>query len=872
MKKWWAGIGCLLLALLMLMGAVLPAFAAGVEDETAREDATKDYVILLDCSLSTSWNDAKNLCLQACWNFLDKLPLYDTRLSIIAFGYEMKEDAGYTDFDSFDVKSTQDMALLHELVPLSELTSSADRDEYKLRVQKALDEYRYRSESTFTPYTHALAAAVDMLEKNTDPEETRNACIILITDGVLDDRQYYREGDKYGVGEEAERLLTEASRKAGSHDWPVYSIQLNYNNYDLHESELATQRLETISTNGGKNNVGSVSCKDDNGVFTALMAIFDDFMGNAPTEPATVTLPDSVYFDVASLTSEASVDIFGEGIASVSLYQVDANNKRIKEYRTGITTDVVQKDLMVTASEGYYSIKLICPDEGRWEVYIDGTGGVDVLVSSSSLQEMRLHMDAAPAMEEDPLTKNNTIEVDANFTYHDAVEDDNPIYTRMGAMLKVYDISNRTILTVDSGDTQYYHADETGYHFSLPLNLFPNEQVVKLQVVVEDGMFRDGVKHSNIATFAFADLATTLVEGAEDKHLTAHVGESFRVDTREFFHNPDDDPLNYVLTCTNDPSRTFDWETENGQLIIQAGLVPGEYEMQVSVKGEDVTYSGLTLEVVNQPPYLTADKIPDMELWSDCYGFQDASTVVNTLNLNEYFRDAEGMPLSYTLETSESGVVDIAREDGNLTFTPVEGVEGKITLTVTASDGITPDSVATTSFEVSVVSGKMVFWRQNWIYFAIAGAILAVIVILILVVVKNKLVKGEWIITVDDCGELESIPQIDIAGFTTVGKKSSFNLSDLMVELSNFLPDGWNLKMTNYFCVPGADKLMLSGVTRKKGCTVLNIPKDNRNVIVNVNGMNAAKNKISVYNGTLTFVIEKSDESGDKLTITMMLV
>lgn len=113
MKKWWAGIGCLLLALLMLMGAVLPAFAAGVEDETAREDATKDYVILLDCSLSTSWNDAKNLCLQACWNFLDKLPLYDTRLSIIAFGYEMKEDAGYTDFDSFDVKSTQDLSLIH---------------------------------------------------------------------------------------------------------------------------------------------------------------------------------------------------------------------------------------------------------------------------------------------------------------------------------------------------------------------------------------------------------------------------------------------------------------------------------------------------------------------------------------------------------------------------------------------------------------------------------------------------------------------------------------------------------------------------------------------------------------------------------------
>lgn len=217
MKKWWARLCCVFLALLLLASVVFPAFAAETEDG-AREDTTKDYVILLDCSLSTSFNDTKNLCLQACWNFLDKLPLYDARLSIIAFGYEVKDDPGYTDFDSFDVKSEQDMALLHELVPLSELTSSADRDDYKQRVQNALEKYRYASKSTFTPYTHALAAAVDMLEKNTDPEDTRNACIILITDGVLDDREYYREDDKYGVGKEAERLLTEASKKAGTHE------------------------------------------------------------------------------------------------------------------------------------------------------------------------------------------------------------------------------------------------------------------------------------------------------------------------------------------------------------------------------------------------------------------------------------------------------------------------------------------------------------------------------------------------------------------------------------------------------------------------------------------------------------------------------
>ena len=870
MKKWWARICCLLLALLLLAGAALPAFAAEEDDETAQEDSTKDYVILLDCSLSTSMNDTQNLCLQACWNFLDKLPLYDTRVSIIAFGYEVKNDLGYTDFTSFKVESEQDAALLHELVPLSELTSSAARDEYKLLVQQALEEFRYESKKTFTPYTHALAAAVDMLEKNTDPEDTRNACIILITDGVLDDREFYNKDNPNQASEEAERLLIEASKKAGEHDWPIYSVQLNYDNpYEI-EREWATKRLTEISANGGRNNVGCVACKDDNGVFTALMAIFSDFMGQAPTPPEAITLPDSVYFDVEPLTSEAGIDIFGEGISAVSLYQVDENNRRIKEYRTNITSDLEQKDLMVTASEGYYSIKLICPDEGRWEVYIEGTGGVEVLVSSSSLQEMRLNMTAKPVIQEDPLTKNNTIEVSANFTYHGVVEDNNAIYTKMPAMLKVFDASNRTILTIDRDDTDFYKASETGYHFSLPLNLFPNEQVIKVQVVVEDGMFRDGIKHSNIATFAFADMSTEHVCSGPVS-LEAHVGDTFKLDMREVYNNPDGDPLSYVLTCTNDAAMTFAHTMDKDQMIIEAGMKPGEYKLTIDVQGEKVTCDHLTLTVVNDYPRLTAE-IKDLELWSDHYGFQDATTVVNTVDLNDYFADPESMPLSFRVETSAPGVVNVAENGGVLTFSTIEGVEEDVVITVTATDGIAADSVTSTSFEVSVVSGKMVFWRQNWIYFAISGAILLAIIIFIIVLVKNKLVKGEWQITVDDCGETEMIPDVvDIAGFLSVGKKSKFKLVDLMNELALFLPGGWGLKITNYFSMPGADKLTLVGVTRRKGCDVTGIPKDNRLVRVNVNGMDIAKGKAKLHSGTLTFVISKDDGTGDQLTITMTL-
>lgn len=877
MRKWWARLICLLLALL-LAATALPAFAAEGDEEGAQEDSVKDYVILLDCSLSTTFNDPKNLCLQACWNFLDKLPLYDTRVSVFTFGYELKKDPGYTDFESFTVTSEQDMALIHELVPLSELTSSADRDQYKLLVQRALEEDRHEVKDedgnvrTFTPYTHALAAAVDMLEKNTDPADTRNACIILITDGVLDDRAYFNPNDPYGIGKEAERLLTEASQKAGTHDWPVYSVQLNYANADKHESELATQRLTQISANGGRNSIGSVECQDDNDVFAALMKIFADFNGIYPIpEPDVQMLPGSVYFDVAALTSEASIDIFGEGISAVSLYQVDENDRRIKEYRTNISSDVEQKDLMVTASEGYYSIKLICPDEGRWEVYIEGTGGVEVLVSSSTLQEMRLNMTTVPEQGETGLTKNDSIEVDALFTYHGMDEDDNDIYTAMPAVLKVFDVNNRTIKTIDQSYTDLYRADETGYHFTLPLNLFPNEAAIKLQVVVEDGMFRDGIKHSNIASFKFDDLATSLAETADARSLEAHVGGEFKLDMREIFVNPDGDPLEYTLTCKNDASMAFEHAMDADQMTIQAGLKPGVYEVSIEVKGENVTYDKLTLTVVNDYPYMTAKKLPDMELWSDSYSFQDIGSVVNTLNLNDYFSDPEGMPLSYTLQTSEGGIVTLDENSGMLTANTIEGIEGKVIVTVTAADGIAPDSVATASFEISVVSGKMVFWRENWIYFAIAAVILLAIVITIIVIFKNKLVKGQWQISVDDCGLTHQIPDmIDMAGFTSVGKKSKFKVSDLMDELALFLPDGWALKIAKYFSVPGADSLMMVGVTKPKGCTVTNIPRGNANVKVNVNGMDVTRSNVSVYSGTLTFVL--TDSNGDQLTITMTLM
>jgi hypothetical protein len=483
---------------------------------------------------------------------------------------------------------------------------------------------------------------------------------------------------------------------------------------------------------------------------------------------------------------------------------------------------------------------------------------------------MRLAIDAAPVTEEDPLTKNNTIEVHSYFTYHGINKDDSDIYGNMPAVLKVYDKNNKVIYTVN-GESENYSTERNGYHFTLPLNLFPDEAAIRLQVVVEDGRFKDGAKRSAIKNFAFQDLPTGLVEGVQSMSFTKHVGDVFELDMRKIFVNPDGDPLVYTLTCENDPAMKFEYTMEEEKMTIPAGMKPGEYQVTVGVEGENVKYDQLKLRVINDTPWLDGE-LPEMVLWSDWYGFQDIGSVVNTLNLNEYFRDSEKMTLTYTLKPSEDGIVTIDNNSGALTLNPAQGVKkAEITVTITAADGVTPDSTATAELSVTVKSGKVIFWEQNWIYFAIAAVVLVITVLVIVILLKNKRIKGNWEITVDENGNVDIIDKIDLI-YTPHGKKGKCLLKDLMNDLVPYMndPESMSLILPGYFSGTGAEKVELLGVIRKRGCNVANIPKMGK-VQVAVNGV-PVKNKASVNGGTITFIIEQGDGMGGIMTISMRLL
>lgn len=872
MKKWWTRLGCLLLALVLTVTA-LPVYAeetdAMIEDD-GQKDVVEDYVILLDCSMSGSWTDEDNLSQQAYLNFLDKMPLTGARVTIIAFGYM---DATYYDgYSHFQIDSKDDKELIHVLANQVELSSAAVRDQYKEAIVQVMEANRYNKQ-TWTPYAHALAAAVDLLEQGAEKDAQRNACVILISDGLLDDR---KDGENdiglNKVSAESRRLLEEASKAAGERDWPIYSIHLNYGNKTAENvMQEAAELLDGISKNGGRNNVGRVSVGDADDVFLGLQEIIADFQ-NIDLVTYDMELPGSVEFDVKPLTSEAGIDVFGEGITQIQLQRQDENGSWV-DHGDAIKASVESDRLVVAKGESYYSIKLIVPPEGKWRAYVEGTGGASVKVTYTSLREMNLTMVKSYEVQEDPITKNNTLHLDANFEYRGITVDNNEAYNNMPAVLKVYHYTEsgiKSIMTIQPSDPEYgsYCAtDKYGYHFQLPLNLFPNEDAILFRLMVEDPGFRDGVKNSNMDSCNFTDLDPEPIKD-EPTNVTRHVGETLVLDMKEYFSNPDGDPMTYTLT-PGDLAVTQDGD----KLTIEAGLVPGEYKLSIGIKGEDAVYDQLAVTVVNNPPELVADELPEVELFSDYYSFQDLTDHLEyTLDLNEYFGDFEKMPITYTVTPSADGIVSWDLSGSMLHLGTVEGVTGEVTFTIVANDGIA-DSIEPTLWNVSVESGIAFFWEHNWIYFAIAAVILVAIVIVILLLIKNKRVKGEWEIILDDNGNQAVIPNMNIANYTVVGKKGKFLLKDLVNELIPFLDETGSLAMVvpTYFTTNGAESIELTGVFGPRGCTVNKIPR-NEFVKVVRDGAEATRSSVTVSSGTLTVRIADATGTGALLTFSMRLL
>ena len=75
----------------------------------------------------------------------------------------------------------------------------------------------------------------------------------------------------------------------------------------------------------------------------------------------------------------------------------------------------------------------------------------------------------------------------------------------------------------------------------------------------------------------------------------------------------------------------------------------------------------------------------------------------------------------------------------------------------------------------------------------------------IVILLKNKRVKGNWEITLDDNGTVTTIEKIDLV-YTPHGKKSKCTLKDLIFDVIPYTddPDTWSVQLPGYFAGNGA--------------------------------------------------------------------
>ncbi|MDE2876865.1 MAG: hypothetical protein OXQ93_15600 [Gemmatimonadota bacterium] len=160
-----------------------------------------------------------------------------------------------------------------------------------------------------------------------------------------------------------------------------------------------------------------------------------------------------------------------------------------------------------------------------------------------------------------------------------------------------------------------------------------------------------------------------------------HVGDTAIVDVTGHFHEPDGDALSYAATSSNTEVVIAGAEAGNVHLI---GIGQGSATVTVTAtdpEGFSATQS-FDVSVPNRAPAVT-DSIPLLEVTGDSV----------SVDLLEFLSDPDGDALSFTAETSDSGVVTAMVSESILTLTAT--APGRADITVTASDpsGLTLSAV-----------------------------------------------------------------------------------------------------------------------------------------------------------------------------------
>jgi phosphoribosyl-AMP cyclohydrolase len=164
------------------------------------------------------------------------------------------------------------------------------------------------------------------------------------------------------------------------------------------------------------------------------------------------------------------------------------------------------------------------------------------------------------------------------------------------------------------------------------------------------------------------------------------------VNLSDYFSDVDGDALSYTVEQSTNDYLVINID-EGVLSITPIENMYGETEITVNASdGLSAVNSSfrVTINAVNDEPEVNLE-ISDSTVEED--------SGVETVNLSDYFSDADGDTLSYTVEQSTNDYLVINIDEGVLSITPIENMFGETVITVNASDGL---STVNSSFTVTI--------------------------------------------------------------------------------------------------------------------------------------------------------------------------
>ncbi|MCE5187606.1 MAG: hypothetical protein LLF75_00245 [Eubacteriales bacterium] len=727
------------LALALLLGSGMSLADSGSEPA-----GRVHFVLVIDCTGSMDKADAEGMSVSAAELFVDMLPMENATVSVICFGKRWKETYQFQNGDAEEMQPfcspdgayneifRADNRYISALCELESLGSVTERSELKTAIEKA-DELL--SSDSVTVASSAMLAAVDLLKSA--KAEPNNACVVLMSDGRV---QVERR--------EAMDAVTALN------PYPSYVLELNYDQKN-NESSIARKQLTDIAAkyDGDRESNRYIEVKSAGDVIQAVSSVIGRFIDLQAVNPTKVDViggeTESYEFFVPEMASETNIVVTGEGFQSM---EVKAPDGTATTYQNTNTVD--PNRTFIRNADKYAVLKIKRPPIGTWSVKIYGESGTNIYIHAVSAKELSLVLRASgyePETREYWL-KNDVVPFTAAFEYEGDIVSSDTFYRKNPAQLFIKNQNTNQLIGPITGE-----ASDSGYSWNIPLQEAGMLDVTAYLPYTE---FRDGGKTSNGLCYFVKNLELTLGEGQtmslpESMHVNEETGP---IDVSKLFVNPDCDEVAYSIACKDETGLAGDMTVNSPEIGVVSIRMPskeGEYEAVLRAKDANMQQPvsvAFAVSVVNQPirelKKLNLDTIViHQPKWLG------GTSNTKSYDLSEYYIDPDGLPLNYTLEFGKTDDPNVSAELNGEVLTVSAQAKGseKVKLTITDSSADTRE----VSLNIKSESWIVVLVKQNlqWILLAL------ITLILLLVLLDIRRVKGAWRIGISGPGEDEKISE-----------------------------------------------------------------------------------------------------------------